>query len=71
MYRYCPEQFPVAERIYEGLLSLPLYPRMTDQDAADVSEAVKNIIAGHRVDGDRLSGKGALLAATMAKPQVA
>lgn len=47
-YGYQPEQFPVCEEIYQGLLSLPLYPKMTDRDAADVIEAVRDIVAGHR-----------------------
>src|SRR5579871_2336335 len=31
-YGHQPEHFPVAERFYEGLLSLPLYPKMSDTD---------------------------------------
>jgi dTDP-4-amino-4,6-dideoxygalactose transaminase len=42
-YGYQPEQFPVAERFYEGLLSLPLYPRMSDSDVEDVIAAVRRI----------------------------
>ncbi len=37
------EDFPVAARAYDRLISLPLYPRMTDGDAADVVEAVLKI----------------------------
>ena len=44
-FGYKAEQFPVAEQIYRGLLSLPLYPKMTDQDAADVVDAVREIVA--------------------------
>ena len=40
-YGYRQEQFPVAEEIYDGLLSLPLYPKMTDRDADDVVAAVR------------------------------
>jgi len=36
--------FPMAERFYAGLLSLPLYPRMTDENADDVIRAVREII---------------------------
>lgn len=43
-----PEQFPVAEHIYQGLLSLPLYPGMTDRDAADVVAAVHDIVSAYR-----------------------
>jgi len=48
-YGCSPERFPVAESIYEGLLSLPLYPKMTDQDAADVAGAVRDIVAVNRI----------------------
>lgn len=57
-YGYRPEQFPVAEKIYRGLLSLPLYPKMTDQDAADVIGAVREIVAGHGTSRIRLPEKG-------------
>ncbi len=46
-YGYRTEQFPVAEAMYKGLLSLPLYPKMTDQDAGDVIEAVCDVISSH------------------------
>ncbi len=48
-FGYREEQFPMAERIYEGLLSLPLYPKMTNQDAADVIAAVEDIVTSHRI----------------------
>lgn len=47
-YGYQQKQFPVCEEIYKGLLSLPLYPKMTDLDVADVTEAVRDIVAGQR-----------------------
>ncbi len=34
---------PVAEEVYEGIMSLPLYPAMTDQDVEDVIRAVKKV----------------------------
>lgn len=34
---------PVAEEIYEGIMSIPLYPKMTDQDVEDVIAAVKKV----------------------------
>jgi dTDP-4-amino-4,6-dideoxygalactose transaminase len=40
--------FPMAEDIYAGILSLPLYPRMTDEDVSDVIAAVRAIIKKHR-----------------------
>ncbi len=35
---------PVAEKVYEGCMSLPLYPAMTDQDVEDVIRAVKKVV---------------------------
>src|SRR5205823_2778547 len=40
-YRYKAGQFPVADRIFEGLVSLPCYPRMTNHDVSDVIDAVR------------------------------
>ena len=37
-----------ADYASDRILSLPLFPKMTDEDAADVVEAVKNVIAGNR-----------------------
>jgi dTDP-4-amino-4,6-dideoxygalactose transaminase len=37
--------FPVAEAAYHRLISLPLYPRMTDADADDVVAAVRKVAA--------------------------
>ncbi|MBI4874397.1 MAG: DegT/DnrJ/EryC1/StrS aminotransferase family protein [Acidobacteria bacterium] len=47
-YGYSPASFPVAEEIYAGLLSLPLYPRMTDEDAGDVIRAVREIVRNRK-----------------------
>ena len=41
-------RFPVAEAAYEQLISLPLYPAMTDADAADVVEAVTKVLNAYR-----------------------
>jgi len=43
-----PGNCPVAERAYERLLSLPLFPAMSDGDAADVGEALRKVIGGYR-----------------------
>jgi len=48
-YGYRPEQFPAAEEIYRGLVSLPLYPAMTGEDVDDVIAAVHEVIEEHRV----------------------
>ena len=40
--------FPVTEAAYERMISLPLYPRMTDADADDVITAVHKLHAAYR-----------------------
>jgi dTDP-4-amino-4,6-dideoxygalactose transaminase len=47
-YGYKPEAFPIAYSNYLRILSLPLYPRMTDEDVADVIEAVLDIIERYK-----------------------
>ena len=39
---------PVAEAAYERILSLPMFPAMTDGDVADVVEAVLKVISAHQ-----------------------
>lgn len=39
---------PVADYVSDRILSLPLFPRMTDEDARDVVDAVKAVVASHR-----------------------
>lgn len=39
---------PNAEKVYKGIMSIPLYPRLTDQDVEDVIHAVKKIIDNYR-----------------------
>src|SRR5882724_7265359 len=48
-YGYHAGQFPVADGLYEGLVSLPSYPRMTEQDVEDVIAAVREIVIGNRL----------------------
>ena len=43
-----PEQFPVAQREFERILSLPLSPAHSDQDVADVIEAVTDVVDKNR-----------------------
>ena len=47
-YNYSPEDFPVAYREYQRMISLPLYPRMSDGDVEDVIEAVCDIVRQQR-----------------------
>lgn len=35
---------PNAEKVYEGIMSIPLYPAMTDEDVDDVIMSVKKIV---------------------------
>jgi dTDP-4-amino-4,6-dideoxygalactose transaminase len=39
-YRLSAAQFPQSQRAYEGLVSLPIYPRMSDADVARVCRAL-------------------------------
>jgi dTDP-4-amino-4,6-dideoxygalactose transaminase len=39
---------PVSERVYSQEISLPLYPRMSDEDVHDVAWAIKKIILERR-----------------------
>lgn len=41
---YTKGMCPVAEEVYEGIVSLPLFPGMTESDVADVVCAVKKVI---------------------------
>jgi perosamine synthetase len=40
--------WPIAESEYERLLTLPLFPSMSDADAADVVEAVAKVVAYYK-----------------------
>lgn len=40
---------PNAEEVYEGIMSLSLYPKMTDQDVESVIFAVKKVIGKYRL----------------------
>ncbi len=39
---------PIAEKVYKGIMSIPLYPKMTDQDVEDVIHAVKKLVENYR-----------------------
>ena len=43
-YGYAPDDFPVAYREYQRMISLPLYPKMADRDVDDVIEAVLAVV---------------------------
>ena len=44
-YAMRPEQLPVAYEHYKRSLSLPLHPRLSDQDVLDVCEAVRDVVS--------------------------
>jgi dTDP-4-amino-4,6-dideoxygalactose transaminase len=45
-YALRPEMFPHSQRAYEGLVSLPIYSRMSDADVARVIAAVRGLLGG-------------------------
>jgi dTDP-4-amino-4,6-dideoxygalactose transaminase len=47
-YGYAPQDLPVAYQAFERLFSLPLHPRLTDDDVGDVIEAVLDVAATFR-----------------------
>jgi dTDP-4-amino-4,6-dideoxygalactose transaminase len=47
-FGYQGGDFPRAETIYDSILSLPLYPNMSEQDVNDVIEAVHYLASIHR-----------------------
>lgn len=47
-YRLAPGDFPVALSHYERAVSLPLHPRLTDDDVGDVIDAVLDVVRTHR-----------------------
>lgn len=47
-YGYSPGDYPVAWSNYERMLSLPLHPRLTDEDVADVISAVCDTAQDYR-----------------------
>jgi dTDP-4-amino-4,6-dideoxygalactose transaminase len=47
-YGYAANRFPVAYSNYNRMLSLPLNPRLTDDDAGDVMQAVLDVVRTYR-----------------------
>jgi len=46
---YKKGQWPVTEREYERIFSLPMFPKMNDQDIGDVIESVKKVLKAYRI----------------------
>ena len=47
-YGYSAAAFPVAYDSFQRMISLPLSPRLSDQDTADVIEAVRDVLRTYR-----------------------
>lgn len=47
-YAFKPGQFPNAEAVYERIISLPLYPKLTRDELSYIIESVKDVVAKHR-----------------------
>lgn len=47
-YGYQQGDYPVSEKVFERIISLPLYPKMTEQDVEDVIQAVRIIVEKYR-----------------------
>jgi perosamine synthetase len=47
-YGYRPEDFPTAYAAFQRILSLPLYPKMSDDDVQDVIDAVRSLAEDHQ-----------------------
>ena len=48
-FGYKKGQFPTAEAIYDRIVSLPLYPAMSEADVRDVIFAVQEVCSSHRM----------------------
>ncbi|HVO96116.1 MAG TPA: DegT/DnrJ/EryC1/StrS family aminotransferase, partial [Terriglobales bacterium] len=46
----CPGMCPVAEAAYERILSLPMFPAMSDDDVEDVIEALEKVTSAYAVE---------------------
>lgn len=47
-YGYKLGDYPVSEKVFSRIISLPLYPKMTKDDVEDVINAVKDIVRKYR-----------------------
>ncbi len=62
-FGYTRESLPHAADVSERLLSLPLYPKMSERDVLDVVEAVRKIVAHYRIPEEAGAEAGAAVAA--------
>jgi perosamine synthetase len=47
-YGYRPEDLPVSAKLYPEIISLPIYPGMSESDVVNVCDTLSSIIAKHR-----------------------
>jgi dTDP-4-amino-4,6-dideoxygalactose transaminase len=47
-FNYLPEDFPHAHSAFKRIISLPIYPKMTEKDVQRVIDAVREIVGQHR-----------------------
>jgi dTDP-4-amino-4,6-dideoxygalactose transaminase len=47
-YSYVPDSFPVSFSNFERMVSLPIHPGLSDEDVADVIEAVRDVVETYR-----------------------
>jgi dTDP-4-amino-4,6-dideoxygalactose transaminase len=47
-YALAPEHLPIAYQNYRRMLSLPLHPRLSDEDVSDVIDAVLDLVQTYR-----------------------
>ena len=43
-YHYQKGDFPIAEKVFDGIVSLPLFPKMTYKDIDDVKDAIRDAV---------------------------
>jgi dTDP-4-amino-4,6-dideoxygalactose transaminase len=47
-FGYRPEDFPNASAVFERIISLPIYPKLTEADAQRVIDTVRTLVRQHR-----------------------
>ncbi len=57
-YGYVPGDFPVASALYPELVSLPLYPDMTEEDVNHVANSIKEILSRNNGIQPRMNTNG-------------
>ena len=45
---YSSENFPIANQVFKRIISLPIYPKMTDDDVQRVIEVITRLIQENR-----------------------